>query len=241
LEKKESGHKTSWKPEKCKYPPCKKPARFVKTKFCSIKCGLSWNRELLKKEEKLAKMGKLLKQKFKDNKDKKGRIKRNVTNRTGQLEDSEHLKKISRRKNSIKKELEIIDKRNKITVKNSEKSQSDSEQDNSDGSTQIPCEFDKQPEIDVNIRNGQICGYNTRLDWIDNDARERIEGAEEVCTTPKGKCKKHSSWQKRRSIQIELMKANKVSFLYIDFFYILILLSVRIINLTCEKNFSIIM
>ncbi|RIA96862.1 hypothetical protein C1645_332906 [Glomus cerebriforme] len=156
-------------------------------------------------------MGKLLKQKIKDNKDKKSRVKRNVTNRSGQLEDSEHLKKISKRKNSIKKELETIDKRNKITIRGSEKSHSDSEQDNSDGSTtQVPCEFDKQSESDVNIRNGQICGYNIRLDWIDNEVEERIEGAEEVCTTPKGKCKKHVSWQRRRSIQIELMKMNKV-------------------------------
>jgi hypothetical protein len=165
----------------------------------------------LKNEEKLAKMGKLLKQKIKDNKDKKSRVKRNVTNRSGQLEDGEQLKKISRRKNSIKKELEIIDKRNKITVKGSEKSQSDSEQDDSDESNQVPCEFDKQSESDINIRNGQICGYNIRLDWIDNDVEEKIEGTEEVCTTPKGKCKKHGSWQKRRSIQIELMKTNKVS------------------------------
>uniref|UniRef100_A0A1D1XXF2 CXXC-type zinc finger protein 1 n=1 Tax=Anthurium amnicola TaxID=1678845 RepID=A0A1D1XXF2_9ARAE len=206
----ELGFKTSWKPEKCKYPPCKKLARFVKTKFCSIKCGLSWNRELLKNEEKLAKMGKLLKQKIKDNKDKKGRAKRNVTNRSGQIEDGEHLKKISRRKNSIKKELEIIDKRNKITVRGSEKSQSDSEQDDSDGSTRVPCELDKQSESDVNTRNGQICGYNIRLDWVDNDVEEKIESVEEICTTPKGKCKKHGSWQKRRSIQIELMKTNKV-------------------------------
>ncbi|GBC12888.1 hypothetical protein RIR_jg30131.t1 [Rhizophagus irregularis DAOM 181602=DAOM 197198] len=206
----ELGFKTSWKPEKCKYPPCKKLARFVKTKFCSIKCGLSWNRELLKNEEKLAKMGKLLKQKIKDNKDKKSRVKRNVTNRSGQLEDGEQLKKISRRKNSIKKELEIIDKRNKVAVKGSEKSQSDSEQDDSDGSNQVPCEFDKQSESDVNIRNGQICGYNIRLDWIDNYVEEKFEGSEEVCTTPKGKCKKHGSWQKRRSIQIELMKTNKI-------------------------------
>ncbi|CAI2170129.1 6501_t:CDS:2 [Funneliformis geosporum] len=205
------GHKTSWKPEKCKYPPCKKPARFVKTKFCSIKCGLSWNRELLKKEERLAKMGKLLKQKVKDNKDRKGRVKRNVTNRAGHLEDSEHLKKISRRKDSIKKELEIIDKRNKITVKDSEKSQSDSEPDDSNRSSQdVPCEFDKQSESDVNIRNGQICGYNPRLDWVDNDVKEKVGAVEDVCSAPRGKCKKHGSWQKRRSTQIDLMKASKI-------------------------------
>ncbi|CAG8541573.1 1106_t:CDS:2 [Funneliformis mosseae] len=205
------GHKTSWKPEKCKYPPCKKPARFVKTKFCSIKCGLSWNRELLKKEERLAKMGKLLKQKVKDNKDRKGRVKRNVTNRAGHLEDSEHLKKISRRKDSIKRELEIIDKRNKITVKGSEKSQSDSEPDDSNRSSQdVPCEFDKQSESDVNIRNGQICGYNPRLDWVDNDVKEKVGAVEEVCSAPRGKCKKHGSWQKRRITQIDLMKASKI-------------------------------
>ncbi|CAJ0759961.1 3282_t:CDS:2 [Entrophospora sp. SA101] len=71
------GYKTSWKPEKCKNQNCKKAARFTKSGFCSVKCGLAWNRIILEQEERLAKMESLLNKKKKP---LKGRNVQIVTN-----------------------------------------------------------------------------------------------------------------------------------------------------------------
>ncbi|CAG8547719.1 5358_t:CDS:2, partial [Scutellospora calospora] len=202
-----TGFKTSWKAEKCKYQPCKKPARFIKSKFCSIKCGMDYSRILLEKEERAAKMKALLNKKNKDN--KKGPVKRNVTNRTGQLEDGEKLKRIANKEAKIKKELEEIETLNNVAGRSTEKVQSESDQVDSDGSAQdVPCEFEKQSESDGPIRNAPICGYSPRLDWvIDKDDLKYV--GEEICTVQKARCKKHRNWQSRKNMQIELAKANK--------------------------------
>ncbi|CAG8595378.1 24255_t:CDS:2, partial [Racocetra persica] len=201
------GFKTSWKAEKCKYPPCKKPARFEKLKFCSVKCGMDFNRILLEKEERAAKMKLLLSKKNKDN--KKGLIKRNVTNRTGQLEDVERLKRIAKKEAKIKKELEEIETLNNVAGRGIERVQSESDQVDSDGSAQdAPCEFEKQSESDGPTHNAPICGYSPRFDWaIDKDDVKYVE--EEICTIQKARCKKHRNWQSRKNMQIELAKAHK--------------------------------
>nr|CAG8595661.1 15541_t:CDS:2 [Entrophospora candida] len=80
------GYKTSWKPEKCKNQNCKKAARFTKSGFCSVKCGLAWNRIILEQEERLAKMESLLNKKKKP---LKGRNVQMVTNRSAQISDNE--------------------------------------------------------------------------------------------------------------------------------------------------------
>ncbi|CAG8475731.1 4504_t:CDS:2, partial [Racocetra fulgida] len=185
-------------------------ARFEKLKFCSVKCGMDFNRILLEKEERAAKMKLLLSKKNKDN--KKGPIKRNVTNRTGQLEDVERLKRIAKKEAKIKKELEEIETLNNVAGRGIERVQSESDQVDSDGSAQdAPCEFEKQSESDGPTHNAPICGYSPRFDWaIDKDDVKYVE--EEICTIQKARCKKHRNWQKlageKRLIKAQMRKRN---------------------------------
>ncbi|CAG8701251.1 6435_t:CDS:2, partial [Cetraspora pellucida] len=158
-------------------------------------------------EERAAKMKLLLSKKNKDN--KKGPIKRNVTNRTGQLEDVERLKRIAKKEAKIKKELEEIETLNNVAGRGIERVQSESDQVDSDGSAQdAPCEFEKQSESDGPTHNAPICGYSPRFDWaIDKDDVKYV--GEEICTIQKARCKKHRNWQSRKNMQIELAKAHK--------------------------------
>ncbi|KAF0379396.1 PHD-domain-containing protein [Gigaspora margarita] len=201
------GFKTSWKAEKCKYPPCKKPAKLTISKFCSVKCGVDFTRILLEKEERAAKMKQLLSKKNKDN--KKGPIKRNVTNRTGQLEGGEKLKRIEKKEAKIKKELEEIETLNNVAGRSTERVQSESDQIDSDGSAQdIPCEFEKQSESDGPTHSAPICGYSPRFDWAIDEDDVKYAG-DEICTIQKARCKKHRNWQSRKNMQLELAKVNK--------------------------------
>jgi len=203
------GYKTSWKPEKCKNQNCKKAARFTKSGFCSVKCGLAWNRIILEQEERLAKMESLLNKKKKP---LKGRNVQMVTNRSAQISDNERLKKIAKKKAAIKKELEIIDKLNNINNDKDimVKTNSGGENNNNNNSEKdYSYEFGQPSKIQKTSQNGQICGFTPSKDWIvDGDIVEG-DDIDEVCKTPKGRCKKHGNWQSFRISQIELMKSNK--------------------------------
>ncbi|CAG8455479.1 10101_t:CDS:2 [Paraglomus occultum] len=186
------GNTSSWK-QKCRNPPCNKPARIPSSRYCSQGCGLALAQARLRENEKRAKLMLYLQKPqtplkpSTPNSDKStpSSNKRCTRNLAADLDDRSHWKKVQEEWDRVTKFSEVIERREQILRKAIKRCESEG-------------------------KNGYTpCGFDSRLLLNDKEVMELGDATDEnvnICKE-KGSCEKHPLWQSVKLVEIEQEKA----------------------------------